>query len=150
MVEGPHIRIFPHSPKVFPSSDDLVTWLMTALKARGGEYFLLGDNAPSDLLAGSLVLFRHGNRIVGEAVVREYKKEAGVMERGEPFKGRAVFTETSIRLYSPPISIDALKQLKEAVGDIKDVTIANAYHIVSWDVYPDLLAKHVGNGGAFL
>jgi hypothetical protein len=53
-----HIRIFPHSKEEFPSLDMLTTWLLTALKARGGRYLIRSANAVADLPTGSLVLFR--------------------------------------------------------------------------------------------
>jgi hypothetical protein len=72
----PQIRIFSCGDE-FPSPDALVTWLLVALRARGGDYRLRSGNAVAALAAGSFVLFRHGDVIVGEAVVREYTREAG-------------------------------------------------------------------------
>lgn len=34
------LRIFPHSKQEFATADDLRSWLVTALKARGGRYLL--------------------------------------------------------------------------------------------------------------
>jgi len=34
------VRIFPHCQKEFPSEDSLLTWLLTALRGRGGVYHL--------------------------------------------------------------------------------------------------------------
>jgi uncharacterized protein (DUF488 family) len=41
---APHIRLFPHSKEEFPSLDLLTTWLLTALKARGGRYLWIPKN----------------------------------------------------------------------------------------------------------
>src|SRR5262249_21824994 len=68
------VRIFPHSQKEFPSEDSLLTWLLTGLRGRGGVYLLRNADAVKDVPTGSVVLFRYGNRIVGEAVVWKGKE----------------------------------------------------------------------------
>src|SRR4051794_23706582 len=98
----PHIRIFPCG-REFPSPDALVTWRMTALPARGGRYHLRSGDAVADLAAGSVVLFRHGDAIVGEAVVREYSREAGTSRSltgpEEPYGARVGFAPDTVRVF---------------------------------------------------
>ncbi len=142
----PHIRIFPHSQDEFPSLQTLQTWLMTALKALGGRYLLQSKNAVADLPAGSIVLFRYGNEIVGEGVVREYKREshtertlAGAVQQ---YEARVTFAPGSIRLFVPPLAVEELQRI---VGDAVPIMVPSGYYIIrDWSVYPKLLAAHIG------
>jgi hypothetical protein len=148
----PHIRIFPHSTEEFRSLDLLTTWLLTALKARDGMYRLRSANAVADLKPGSIVLFRHGDVVVGEAVVRAYVREHGTdrILTGEEQQYEAVvkFAPDSIRLFAPPVSVQELQQL---IGEAPDISVPRGYYAVrNWDVYPKLLAAHVGRTGAFV
>jgi hypothetical protein len=147
----PHIRILPHSQAEFPSRDALTIWLLTALKARAGRYLLRSPLA--ELSAGSIVLFRVRNEVVGEAVVREYVRDgepitdttlAGQEQR---YEAHIDFAPGSIRLFVPPISIETLQQL---IGDDPDITVAQGSKIIrDWSLYPKILAKHVATGGGF-
>ena len=51
-----------------------MTWLLTGLRGRGGVYHLTSADAVANLPPGSIVLFRYGHEIIGEAVVRKGKK----------------------------------------------------------------------------
>jgi hypothetical protein len=144
-----HLRIFPHSQNEFPCLDALQTWLMTALRAGGGEYLLRSRNSVADLPAGSIVLFRYGDELVGEAVVREYVRESQTARTftGEErhYEARVSFAPSSIRMFSPPIPIEALKVLIRDSGDDKSLTGRNPYYeFTNWAIYPKLLAAHVG------
>lgn len=144
------MRIFPHDPAVFPSVDDLTTWLLTALKAKGGKYRVLGtapQAVPANLLQGSVVLFRYADLIVGEAVVLDYIIPAPIEETAEQCLAIAIFAPSSIRLYSPPVDVERLSEL---IGGKPDISVHRTYHsIENWTVYPKLLA-HVAASGAFL
>jgi len=147
----PHIRIFPHHVKGFPSRDSLTTWLMTCLKARDGEYHLWSANSVAELPAGSVVLFRYANELVGEAVVKRYVREGGVGRslsgEEEPYEACVWFTTGSIRLFAPPITIEEVKTL---IGESPDIKVERGYYIIrDWSVYPKLLAL-VAQKGSFL
>src|SRR5438067_1623191 len=147
----PHIRVFPCGSE-FPSADALVTWLMIALRARGGRYHLRSGDAVADLAPGSVVLFRHGDTIVGEAVVREYVREGGTTRsltgQDEPYGARVVFAPDTIRVFAPPLGIPDVQRV---VGPSPDLTVARTYFSIrDWSVYPRLLAVHLGQAGAFV
>ncbi len=145
----PVLKIFPNSTeKEFPSDDELCTWLLTALKARNGEYRLNRANAIADLPSGSIVLFRFGlDKIVGEAVVIRTKRHAKTAE----YPASVWFSPTSIRVFVPFIPVSTLQRL---IGGpkVKDISqAANAYaNFDDWSLYPKLLAAHVEAGGQFL
>ena len=148
----PQIRIFPHVAKVFPLLDNLTTWLLTSLKAKGGVYHVLGDGGarPAEMAPGSIVLFRHGDLIVGEAVIRQYELKAGKIESGE-YQAVATFAPTSIRLYSPPVTKE---ELEGVIGWTRaggaGIGKENAYAVSNdWSIYPRLLA-HVATEGSFV
>src|ERR1700681_1483322 len=98
----PHIRIFPHSKEEFPSLDMLTTWLLTALKARGGRYLIRSAKSVADLPPGSIVLFRYGHVIVGEAVVSRYVRESHddrmLLGQETQYEAHVAFCPSSIRL----------------------------------------------------
>jgi len=139
---APHIRILPHSQKEFPSQDFLQTWLITALKARAGIYRLRSKDAIADLAAGSIALFRYGDYIVGEAIVRGYARQeftermlSGDTERYEAY---ITFVPESVRLFAPPMPIEELQKL---VGIEHPLTVARTYFKISdWSIYPKVIA----------
>jgi hypothetical protein len=146
----PHIHIFPHSQKEFPSRDTLTTWLLTGLKARGGKYFLSRD-AVAELPPGSLVLFRYGQLVVGEAVVIEHSRELSGDRNGDDdqeYEACVRFSPSSIRIYSPPVRIEDLQSF---VGESPNLSPSAQpyFKIENWNVYPRLLA-HVGKSGTFI
>src|SRR5205807_1304193 len=99
-----HIRIFPHSQKEFPSLDSLMIWLLNALRGKGGVYNLRSADSIKDLPSGSVVLFRYGHNIVGEAVVWKEKevyseklKERTLSGEDEEYEAQVTFAPSSIR-----------------------------------------------------
>src|SRR5882757_4743939 len=109
----PHVRIFPHSPKdpVSPSPEALADWLLTGLPSQpGGKYLLLGSNTPKELAPESVVLFRHGNVLVGEGVVESYDRVPGTSSNIQ-HNGTVAFQAGSVRLFKPPIEVSALQEL---------------------------------------
>jgi hypothetical protein len=148
-----HIRIFPHSKEEFPSLDLLTTWLLTALKARGGRYMIRSGHRIAELPAGSLVLFRWGHVIVGEAVVFRYvhdsKSDRMLLGQETQYEAHVEFSPSSIRVFVPPVPIEELQAI---LGDSTNVTTsAQPYNkIEDWSVYPKLLAVHVGRAGTFM
>ena len=146
---NPHIRIFPHSRDEFPSIDVLTTWMLTALKARGGKYLLRSAQSVRNLQIGSIVIFRHSDLIVGEAVVKTPVQETQIKERtlnGKEveYKALVVFEPSSIRLYSPPMNIE---RLQDIVGP--SIQLGNPrtrYKIADWTVYPKILAEVMSHG----
>lgn len=149
----PHIRIFPHSKDEFPSLDMLTTWLLTALKARGGRYLIRSANAVADLPTGSVVLFRYGHVIVGEAVVYRYVCESArdrtLLGQEMQYEAHVEFSPTSIRLFVPPLPV---KELQSIIGDSLNITASAQpyYKLEDWSAYAKLLAAHLGETGAFL
>jgi len=148
-MADPHIRIFPHSKEEFPSVDSLTTWLLNGLKARGGTYHMRSSKAVKDLEAGSIVLFRYHDKIVGEGVVSNYIKGAAsdktIAGEDVEYEARTVFSPSSIRVYSPPVDIEALQSL---IGDQPNIVpSAQPYFIINdWSVYPRLLALVIQQG----
>ena len=145
----PHIRIFPHSREEFPSVDSLTTWLLTGLKARGGVYHMRSSSYVKDLETGSIVLFRHGDKIVGEGVVSAHVKGVAPDKTlaGEEvaYEARTIFSPSSIRLFSPPIQIEALQNLIGPEPNM--IPSAQPYFkIDDWTISPRLLALQVKQG----
>jgi hypothetical protein len=157
-VTSPQVRIFPHSQAEFPSKDLLMTWLLTGLRGRGGVYHLTSADAVADLPPGSIVLFRYGHEIIGEAVVCKGKETGSAAGRsllgqeGE-YAARVIFAPSSIRLYSPPLPVKQIQQYTE-----KDISSsAQPYYKLDWDVYGRILRAVVsprdqsaGAVGAFI
>lgn len=129
-----------------------MTWLLTALKALGGVYKLRSRNSVAELPAGSVVLFRYADVVVGEAVVVEYSREspsrAGQTLLGErqDYEAYVRFSPGSIRVYAPPVEIN---ELQSSIGDAPNlVPSAQPYFkIEDWAVYPKLLACVARSGG---
>jgi hypothetical protein len=147
---GPHqVRIFPHSQQEFPSEDSLLTWLLTALRGRGGVYHLRDADAVKDLPPGSVVLFRYAHRIVGEAVVCKGKelfpeKIKDRMLNGEmaEYAAKVTFIPNSIRLYAPALPVQRIQPHLD-----KDVVkFAGAYTNLDWSIYALVLQEVVTNG----
>jgi hypothetical protein len=143
------VRIFPHSQKEFPSEDSLLTWLLTGLRGRGGVYHLRNGDAIKDLPPGSVVLFRYGNRIVGEAVACKGKEtfQQKVKDRtltGEEaeYEAQVTFVPSSIRLNAPPLPVERIQpHLNKDV-----VKYAGAYTDLDWDIYGIVLQEVVSKG----
>jgi hypothetical protein len=149
-----HIRIFPHSYEEFPSLDMLTTWLLTALKARGGRYLIRSAKSVAELPLGSVVLFRYGHVIVGEAVVSRYVRDAAKGDRtllGQEtqYEAHVEFAPSSIRIFVPPLPVEVLQDL---VGEGTNITASAQpyYKFEDWTLYAKLLAAHVGKAGSFL
>jgi hypothetical protein len=150
----PHVRIFPHSQDEFRSRDELTTWLLTAFNAGGSRYLLRSREAVAELPPGSIVLFRFGNDIVGEGVVRAYSRLPAAVTDQTPageqrtYEARVDFAPGSTRLFAPPIPVESLQRL---IGESHNIRVARTYHIIpEWSVYPQILAAHVGTGGTFV
>jgi hypothetical protein len=143
------VRIFPHSQKEFPSEDSLLTWLLTSLRGRGGVYYLRHADAVKDVPPGSVVLFRYGNRIVGEAVVWRGKETFPEKVRDRTLTGeeaeygaQVTFVPSSIRLYAPPLPVERLQPHLD-----KDVVeYAGAYTVLDWSMYGIVLQEVVSKG----
>jgi|Deesub1362B_J571_1020462.scaffolds.fasta_scaffold06895_2 hypothetical protein len=134
------LRIFPHSKQEFATADDLRSWLVTALKARGGRYLLRSNQG--SIPRGSVVLFRHGNQIVGEAVVEEDFVSQPVEVDGVTYEGSIKFAVSSIRLYVGGLPIEVLADLAG-----RDFSVARTYYkIEDWAVYPRILSEAVKEG----
>lgn len=134
------IRIFPHSREEFSSADDLRTWLLTALKARGGRYFL--RSTQGSIPTGSIVLFRHGDEIIGEAVVENDFVSREMSEKGVTYEGFIKFAPSSIRTYVGALSIESLGKLAG-----RDFSGARPYYkIEDWTLYPKILSEVVKEG----
>ena len=148
-METSHIRIFPHSQKEFPSEDSLTTWLITSLRGRGGVYYLRSADAVKVLPPGSLVLFRYGQKIVGEAIVWKGKEVFSEKVRDRTLNGeeeeygaQVTLAPSSVRLYAPPLPVDRIQPHTE-----KDlVKYAGAYVELDWAIYPRILAEVISRG----
>ena len=146
------LRVFPHDPAFFPTQDHLTMWMMTSLKARGGTYHLISPEsravpAERNLDPGSIVLFRHKHHLVGEAIVRKFEKKESTTPEGQ-CQGVVTFVPSSIRLYSPPISVDEVQlQIDDSLQDeTRDITNPRGYPGIKWDIYPKVLALVTKNG----
>lgn len=144
-----HIRVFPHSRDEFPTVHSLQTWLMNSLKASGGNYYLRSPTAVKDLDRGSIMLFRYGDEIVGEAVVHVH--ELGRFDRSTPsgelvtYQSRIEIETSSIRLYAPPIPVEDLQKMNHDRTNM--ITSAQPYYrIDNWEVYPKLIASVIEKG----
>ena len=144
------LRIFPHSPDEFPTEDSLRTWLLTALPGRGGVYHLRDVDAVKSIPPGSVVLFRYGNRIVGDAIVWKDKEvlPQGFKDRtltGEvtEYEAKVTFGPSTIRLYAPPVSVERLQPHM----DHKDVVkFPGAYTHLDWALYGIVLQEVISSG----
>lgn len=134
------IRIFPHSKEEFATADELRTWLVTALKARGGRYLL--RSSQGSIPSGSIVLFRHGNEIIGEAVVEEDFVAKSIKEGDFTYEGFIKFAPSSIRVYVGSLPIKALEELAQ-----RDFSVARTYYkIEDWALYSRILSEVVKEG----
>jgi hypothetical protein len=139
--DAPQVRIFPHNLEEFPLKDDLMAWLLNGLRGRGGEYHLVSFDAVAELPPGSIVLFRHGHEIIGEAVVGKGKEPCSAKE----YAAQVTFVPSSIRLYSPPLPVKQIQQNME-----KDISSsAQPYYKLDWEIYGRIL-KEVVSAGAFI
>ena len=138
------VRAFFVRPDVFPTEDSFTTWLMTALKAGGGEYHVLASlpsaaPAPENLGRGFIVLFVYKKRIIGEAVVRRYDKPPVNTPSDEESQAVVTFVNGSIRLFSPPVPADKIQGFPFTHGSPG----------VDWDIYHKILA-HLSESGSFV
>lgn len=89
-----------------------------------------------------MVLFRHGNQIVGEAVVEEDFVSQPVEVDGVTYEGSIKFAVSSIRLYVGGLPIEVLADLAG-----RDFSVARTYYkIEDWAVYPRILSEAVKEG----
>jgi len=144
-----HIRIFPHSQEEFPSEDSLTTWLLTGLRGRGGVYHLRSAKQVKDLPPGSLVLFRYGQKLVGEAVVKKGKeifseklKERTLSGKEAEYEAQVTFDPSSIRLYAPPIPVERIQPHTEK----NLLTYPGAYVELDWTIYARILEELISRG----
>lgn len=104
----PIIRIFPHD-KYFPKDQDFKGWLHFTLRIRDGFYYFptasksVVDNTPR----GSVVLFRFGKAIIGEAVVKSdiQRSDLGAYE------WMIQFEPSSIKLYNRPLRVERIEAM---------------------------------------
>jgi hypothetical protein len=145
-MTAPHIRILPHdTKKEFLSEDALTTWIgdsRNGLK-KDGEYLLVSKQSIAELPRDSLVLFRYGNKIVGEAIVTEYCKspKIGKTLTGErrEYEAYIKLLPSSIRVYISPVDI---KELESFTSPCRNFKVARTYFkIKNWDVHSKLLAR---------
>jgi hypothetical protein len=144
------LRIFPHSQEEFPTEDSLRTWLLTALRGRGGVYHLRHRDSVKSVPPGTVVLFRYGNRIVGEAVVCKDKEVFAEALRDRTLAGvvteygaQVTFVPSSIRLYAPPVPVE---RLQPHINDKDVVVYPGAYTNLEWAIYGVVLQEVVSNG----
>ena len=113
---------------------------------------LVSKNAVAELPPGSLVLFRYGQAVVGEGIVKEYSRESSTEERtllgdDQTYESCVSFSPGSIRVYAPPVRIEALQSF---IGEPLNISMPVPYYkIEDWNVYPRLLA-HVAESGFFI
>jgi hypothetical protein len=122
---------------------------LTGLRGRGGVYLLRKADAIKDLPPGSVVLFRYGNRLVGEAVACKGKetfptkvKDRTLTGEEAEYGAQVTFVPFSIRLYAPPLPVERLQPHLH-----KDVVkFAGAYTELDWDIYGIVLQEVVSKG----
>src|SRR5690349_19795546 len=99
----PSIRLFPHDPAQFRTREELATWLDAEMRKNGGRYRLVTSGAPpKELPAGTVVLFRHGHYLVGEAAVASYDRRP-FTEDGVEYAAQVFFNPDTIRVFTPPV-----------------------------------------------
>ncbi len=143
------VRIFPCSRKEFPTEDSLLAWLLTGLRGRGGVYLMRNTDSVKDLPPGSVVLFRYGKSLVGEAVVWKGKevfdakrKDQTLTGEEAEYEGQVTFMPSSIRLYAPPFPLEVLQTRLD-----KDVVnFPRAYTKLDWSHYGLVLQVVVSKG----
>ena len=126
----PHIQIFP-AQTAYPSREAFAEAL-GQLRA-SGEYRLVGGNPIPELPAGSIVLFRYADEVVGEAIVREYV-------RGAADEARVVLVPGSVRFFKPPLRVEIVQ---EVIGRDNDLCARGGYCVIDRGLYLKLLAAHV-------
>jgi hypothetical protein len=102
-----------------------------------------------ELPPGSVVLFRYGQAIMGDAVVckgKEVFKEPVTARttsgEDEEYAARVTFAPSSIRLYAPPLPIEKIRPFTK-----KDLmTYAGGYVELDWEVYAHVLREVVSQG----
>jgi len=154
-MEHPQVRIFPHSvEKEFPSEKSLKAWLLVDLRQAGGVYRLRTASRVKDLPPGSIVLFRYGKRIVGEAVVWKgkqllnprVKETTRTGEEGE-YAAQVTFAPSSIRLYAPPLPVEPIQRhMNEHRIDKNILKFPGAYVELDWKIYACILKEVVSRG----
>ncbi|MDO8635766.1 MAG: CARDB domain-containing protein, partial [Dehalococcoidia bacterium] len=106
--------VFPHSDDEFATADDLRRFLTKELPDREGEYRLrkLGrkdKDFEARVTAGSLVLFRKGEVIVGDAVVQQAIIELDPPEENIYYY-KIVFEPASVRAYQTEVTVDRIEK----------------------------------------
>jgi hypothetical protein len=112
-------------------------------------YYLRDADAVKDLPPGSVVLFRYGHRIVGEAVVGKGKELLEEKVKGHTLTGeeaeygaRVTFVPSSIRLFAPAVPVQQIQPHLE-----KDVVkYPGAYTHLEWSIYGIVLQEVVSQG----
>ena len=133
-----HIRIFPHKDEIFKTKKSLKFFLLTELKKNDGIYHITSLKGIKSVPAGSIVLFRKKNKIVGEAIVKEDIKKIN----SQDYEGIIRFEPSSIRVYSEPIDIEKLQEYTD-----NNLNYGQAYHIIEdWSAYQEII-KSVGVNG---
>jgi hypothetical protein len=157
-MEHPQVRIFPHDTKEeFRSEDLLRMWLLNGLRGRGGVYHLRSKNAVADLPPGSVVLFRYGKVIVGEAVVQKDKeipndtlRDKTLFGESADYEAQVTFAPSSIRLYAPPLHVNRLQEHIKSHGlDTNILQFAGGTPKLTWEIYACVL-QGIAERGSFI
>jgi len=146
------LRIFPTTRKEFKTVDEFACWLLTSLKARDGIYHLRSSRGEvKKTPPGSVVSFRFGNELIGEAIVKCGFVEEKVEIAGVTYEGHIQFEESSLRIYKGFFPIPLFQKILEKrmnPKDIPDLSYAGAYNrFEDWNIYIDLLKKQVERRG---
>ena len=117
-AEIPHIRIFPNSTeKEFETEMEVRLYLLGIVKYRqNGEYHIRIQDSIAALPPGSYVLFRFGNEIIGEAMVKvgieEFNKRIGSCKEDRfVYPVKVTFDTSTILMYCENISIEGLGEM---------------------------------------
>lgn len=121
MTSDPLVCVFPHSDDEFLTAEELRDFLTSQLPAGGGEY-CLGKVGWKDkdfrvrVVPGSLVLFRKGSVIVGDAVVQRPiikldPPRHDLTRCGIPttYFHEIVFDPNSVRAYPTDVQVSAIE-----------------------------------------
>ncbi|HEV3146842.1 MAG TPA: hypothetical protein VGZ47_23345 [Gemmataceae bacterium] len=68
-------------------------------------------------------------------------KDKTVSGESAEYTGQITFCPSSIRLYAPPVALDKIKPYTD-----KDLSYAEAYTILDWDIYSRILEEVVRIG----
>lgn len=138
----PKIIIFPHDKKNFPVKEILLNRIK---KLQEGDIY--GYKVPRPLQPGSIVLFAYEKEIVGQAVVKVWRKptaeeKAKIRNRSLGYEPKYVFEAVKelVSIFPQPVKITELKRFQGMDKKKIHSTVRN-YPYLSTEEYLEILSK---------